>query len=819
MNHRRFDLQYEANKRQMNLMDIIFLKRGMKWLWLLVCSFIVWGLASCGAEVTTYYVSSTGADTADGTEDQPFVSLAAAKRAVAKEKATGNTNRFEVVVLPGTYFIEEPLVFGPEESGTPDAPYTIKAGEGGEVVLSAGRPLQLDWKDHDGRIQKAHVAEVDSIPGLYAGGKALTRARYPNREEGKLPFGGFAADALARERVAGWEHPAGGYIHAMHSGRWGGMHYRITGKDDTGNLVYEGGWQNNRPSPMHETQRYVENIFEELDAPGEWYFAEEERMLYYIPEEGQQIDDLEFVAAQLESIVQLKGSEQRPVTDIYIEGITFQHTAPTFMKTEEQLMRSDWGIYRNGAFLFDGTERCGLRSSTLSLLGGNAVFVSNYNRNTEISGNLIEYIGGSAVCFVGSPDAVRSPSFRYEEFVPASEMDTIPGPKSNDYPADSNVEDNLIRHIGTIEKQVAGVQIQLAARIHVKHNTIYDVPRAGINIGDGAWGGHIIEHNDVFETVLETGDHGAFNSWGRDRFWHPDRHVMDSLAKVHPEWILLDAMETTVIRNNRFRCDHGWDIDLDDGSSNYEIYNNLCLSGGVKLREGFYRRVYNNILVNNGFHPHVWFENSHDVFTRNIVMTAHQEIRVNHWGDSVDYNYFVDSADLEATRKYGIEQNGVVVDPQFVDAAAGNFMVGSGSEWLKDGFENFAMDDFGVSSPHLKAKADRPVISPLAASDTFALGEVVEWHGAALKPVENLGEQSAAGLDRIRGLLIVDVLAGTLIDKAGLQAGDVILACEGKDTDDMIDLLKVEASNRWKGHLQLIVWRNQRANNVNIILE
>ena len=24
---------------------------------------------------------------------------------------------------------------------------------------------------------------------------------------------------------------------------------------------------------------------------------------------------------------------------------------------------------------------------------------------------------------------------------------------------------------------------------------------------------------------------------------------------------------TIVLRNNRWRCDHGWDIDLDDGSS------------------------------------------------------------------------------------------------------------------------------------------------------------------------------------------------------------------------------------------------------------
>ncbi|GGG89443.1 peptide-binding protein [Parapedobacter pyrenivorans] len=779
----------------------------------------VWALASCGPDVTTYYVAPMGADSAAGTKDRPFGSLAAAKRMVTEKKAAGSTGRFDVVLLPGTYFVSEPLIFGPAESGTTDAPYTIRAEAGGDVVLSAGVPLQVDWQQHDGRIWKTHLAGVDSIEGLYAGGKALTRARYPNAVEGVYPFGGFAADALAPARIVRWTNPVGGYIHAMHSGRWGGMHYRITGKDAGGMLTYEGGWQNNRPSAMHGTQRFVENIFEELDAPGEWYFDRMERMLYYFPEEDQEIERMDFIAAQLESIIQLKGSEDHPVTDIYIEGITFQHTVPTFMKTREQLMRSDWSIYRSGAVLLDGTERCGVRNSTFSLLGGNAVFVSNYNRQSEISGNLIEYIGGSAIAFVGSADAVRSPSFRYEEFVPAGELDTIPGPKSNAYPADGVAENNLIRYIGMIEKQVAGVQIQLAAGIGVRHNTIYHVPRSGINIGDGAWGGHVIEYNDVFQTVLETGDHGAFNSWGRDRFWHPNRAVMDSLAKVHPNWILLDAVETTIIRNNRFRCDHGWDIDLDDGSSNYAIYNNVCLAGGLKLREGFYRKVYNNILVNNGFHPHVWFESSHDVFTRNIVMTAHQQIQIKHWGDTVDHNFFVDSADLEVTRKYGIERNGVVGDPRFVIASAGDFTLREGADFLKDGFVNISMDDFGVVTERLKAMADMPEITPLTVGGNFAIGDVVQWHGGTLKNMETLGEQSAAGLSEIRGALVLEIPDGSPLARAGIRAGDVILSCDETATDDVIALRKAEASHKWKGRLVLDVWRNQQLTQIELRLE
>lgn len=78
----------------------------------------------------------------------------------------------------------------------------------------------------------------------------------------------FAADAFSKQRASGWADPTGGFIHAMHRARWGGYHYRITGKDSDGAVTYEGGWQNNRQMGMHNDFRMVENIFEELDAPG-----------------------------------------------------------------------------------------------------------------------------------------------------------------------------------------------------------------------------------------------------------------------------------------------------------------------------------------------------------------------------------------------------------------------------------------------------------------------------------------------------------------------------------------------------------------------
>jgi hypothetical protein len=80
--------------------------------------------------------------------------------------------------------------------------------------------------------------------------------------------------------------------------------------------------------------------------------------------------------------------------------------------------------------LIDGTKNIQIINCIFNELGGNAIFISNYNSNAYIAHNYIHNIGANAIAFVGSPDAVRSPSFQYNESVPIAQMDTIPGPKT-----------------------------------------------------------------------------------------------------------------------------------------------------------------------------------------------------------------------------------------------------------------------------------------------------------------------------------------------------------------------------------------------------
>ena len=190
---------------------------------------------------------------------------------------------------------------------------------------------------------------------------------------------------------------------------WGSLHFRITGKDKNGKLLYEGGWQNNRPTDMHGELRFVENIFEELDAPGEWFLNRKSHTLYFYPPAGVDLAKATIEGVRLRNLIEFRGTQQRPVRFVTLKGLTIQHAARTFMETREPLLRSDWRIYRGGAVFFTGCEDCSLQDCTLAQLGGNAVFVSDYNRRVNVRGCHIHEIGASGVAFVGDPAPCAKP--------------------------------------------------------------------------------------------------------------------------------------------------------------------------------------------------------------------------------------------------------------------------------------------------------------------------------------------------------------------------------------------------------------------------
>jgi hypothetical protein len=260
-------------------------------------------------------------------------------------------------------------------------------------------------------------------------------------------------------------------------------------------------------------------------------------------------------------------------------------------------------------------------------------------------------------------------------------------------------------------------------------------------------------------------------------------------------------VQPNILRNNRWRCDHGWDVDLDDGSSNYQIYNNLMLRGGLKLREGFHRRVWNNITVNNSLHPHVWFDNSGDMVTNNIFMGAYRPaggMPKGAWGKLIDYNVFATSkTDRDKFATHGCDAHSIVAKLEFKDPAKGDFQLSDESPALRFGFENFPMDQFGVQKPELKALARIPEIpahqqSPdQAVSKRQRLSHPHYWQQAIVRNIEG-DEFSAFGVSkRSGGVHLAKVPQDSQAAESGFETGDLIQNLNGQPVKSVEDLFSL----------------------------
>jgi hypothetical protein len=306
--------------------------------------------ASAAAVQTTLYVAPGGSDVNPGTEAKPFATVEKARQAV---RAINKNMAGDIVVVlcGGVCRLDRTLAFGPEDSGTNGHDVIYRAAPHKLSVLSGGRPITA-WQPDAGKRWKART-DLENFRQLYVGGVRAVRAR-----SGKL----------GRDTNAGrWE-----FLHnPVRGGRLkdaeavGNKGYRITevGMADWHNIsdiefCYVGiepgwSWSHSRckvqsitrdgsramvtllqPYFTHARTKagvtvklpdYVENALELLDEPGEWYFDRPAKTVYYIPRPGEDMSTVEVIAPAVETLVDVRGTLDRPVHNIRFEGIVFQH--------------------------------------------------------------------------------------------------------------------------------------------------------------------------------------------------------------------------------------------------------------------------------------------------------------------------------------------------------------------------------------------------------------------------------------------------------------------------------------------------------------
>src|SRR5580704_12957700 len=151
----------------------------------------------------TFYVATSGNDGWSGKlaqpnitkSDGPFATIQQAKEAVRELKGKqGPKEPITVIVRGGKYYLEQTLVFGPEDSGTPEFPVSYSAATGEKVILSGGQKV-TGWKPYKGQILQTALQGSKGgkwrFRQLFFNGRRQIRARYPSFDPENPIFGGW----------------------------------------------------------------------------------------------------------------------------------------------------------------------------------------------------------------------------------------------------------------------------------------------------------------------------------------------------------------------------------------------------------------------------------------------------------------------------------------------------------------------------------------------------------------------------------------------------------------------------------------------------
>mgnify|MGYP003341996828 CR=1 FL=1 len=110
-----------------------------------VAAIAVWlAVATLAADV---HLSPHGDDAADGSAERPVATLRRALDRVREVRASDPDRRtpIEILVAEGRYELAEPVVVGPDDSGTAVSPTVVRAAAGTRPIFSGGRLIR-GWR-------------------------------------------------------------------------------------------------------------------------------------------------------------------------------------------------------------------------------------------------------------------------------------------------------------------------------------------------------------------------------------------------------------------------------------------------------------------------------------------------------------------------------------------------------------------------------------------------------------------------------------------------------------------------------------------------
>ena len=235
---------------------------------------------------------------------------------------------------------------------------------------------------------------------------------------------------------------------------------------------------------------WLENAYELLHSPGQWYLDSRHGRLFYIPLPGQRLAKADVELPATQALVDLRGTLARPVSDLRFQGIRFEYATWLGPSGPNGYAEDQSGFYLAGYGHSPKLDKIGHDPNTVPTPGDVSV---SYGRAITFTHDDFFHLGAVGLEFgTGSQDNSITAN-RFDDTSSAAIQ--IGGTSLTDaHPShpgqvtrDNLIAENLITSTGREYEDAAGIMIGFTTRSKVEHNDIGDVPWSGIAVGWG-WG-------------------------------------------------------------------------------------------------------------------------------------------------------------------------------------------------------------------------------------------------------------------------------------------------------------------------------------------